>query len=120
MDKLTQLPKNLPVPVDDGACDRLLGKFLPSVSLLSTQDKWIDLSTSANFVVIYCYPMTGQPGVSLPDGWDEIPGARGCTPQSCTFRNRHQELGFAEKVIKSWGWKMNKKPSCSRYKSELT
>ncbi|PPT07397.1 Alkyl hydroperoxide reductase subunit C-like protein [Geitlerinema sp. FC II] len=92
MDELTQLPKNLPVPVDDGACDRLLGKFLPSVSLLSTQYKWIDLSTIANFVVIYCYPMTGQPGVSLPDGWDEIPGARGCTPQSCTFRNRHQEL----------------------------
>jgi peroxiredoxin len=92
MEKLTQLPKDLPIPVDDGACNHLLGQSLPSSFLSSTQGRHIDLSAIPGFVVIYCYPMTGQPGIPLPDGWDEIPGARGCTPQSCAFRDHHQEL----------------------------
>jgi peroxiredoxin len=92
MEKLTELPKDLPTPVDDGACDRLLGKSLPSIALASTQGESIDLSAISGRVIIYCYPMTGQPGIPLPDGWDEIPGARGCTPQSCAFRDHYQEL----------------------------
>ena len=92
MKNLTELPENLPVPVDDGASDRLLGKSLPSISLCSTDGELVDLSTISGYVVIYCYPMTGQPGIPLPDGWDEIPGARGCTPQSCAFRDRSPEL----------------------------
>ena len=92
MEKLTELPKDLPVPVDDGACSHLLGISLPSITLLSTQDRWVDLSAIAGHVVIYCYPMTGRADTPLPNGWDEIPGARGCTPQSCAFRDHHQEL----------------------------
>jgi peroxiredoxin len=92
MENLTELPKDLPTPVDDGACDRLLGKSLPSIALASTQGESIDLSAISGHVIIYCYPMTGQPGIPLPDGWEEIPGARGCTPQSCAFRDHYQEL----------------------------
>lgn len=92
MDNLTELPKDLPIPVDDGACNHLLGISLPSIALPSTQGERVDLSVIAGRVVVYCYPMTGQPEIPLPDGWDEIPGARGCTPQSCAFRDHHQEL----------------------------
>ena len=92
INKLTELPEDLPVPIDDGACNHLPGETLPSIALLSTQDSWVNLSAIAGLVVIYCYPMTGQPGLPLPDGWDGIPGARGCTPQSCAFRDHHQEL----------------------------
>jgi peroxiredoxin len=92
MEKLVELPKELPIPVDDGACNHLVESFLPSIALFSTQGRWVDLSTVAGCVVVYCYPMTGQPNIPLPDGWDEIPGARGCTPQSCAFRDHHQEL----------------------------
>lgn len=92
MERLTELPQDLPIPIDDGKCDRLLGELLPSISLPSTQGNQIDLSIVPGNVVLYCYPMTGQPGVPLSTGWDEIPGARGCTPQSCAFRDLHQEL----------------------------
>jgi peroxiredoxin len=92
MEKLAELPKDLPIPADDGACNHLLGKSLPSIALPATQGRTVDLSSIGGCIVIYCYPMTGQPGVPLPNGWDEIPGARGCTPQSCTFRDHHQEL----------------------------
>lgn len=92
MEKLTDLPTDLPLPVDDGACDHLLGESLPLIALSSTQGRSVDLSAIADRVVIYCYPMTGQPGIVLPDGWDEIRGARGCTPQSCAFRDHYQEL----------------------------
>ncbi len=77
---LSQLPDNLPVPQDDGAADHLKGLMLPKISLQSTQGKLIAIGDVRGRVVIYCYPMTGQPGVSLPEGWDAIPGARGCTP----------------------------------------
>ena len=89
---LNQLPDNLPVPLDDGAADHLRGLALPQISLQSTQGNRIAIGDIAGRVVIYCYPMTGQPGVALPDGWDEIPGARGCTPQTCAFRDHYQEL----------------------------
>jgi peroxiredoxin len=92
MDSLFELPRDLPIPLDDGACDRLIETSLPSVALHSTQGRQIDLSVIPGCIVLYCYPMTGQPGVPLPNGWEEIPGARGCTPQSCNFRDRHQEL----------------------------
>jgi peroxiredoxin len=82
------LPPDLPVPQDDGAADHLEGAAIPHVRLLSTHDDEIDLAQLAQKrLVAYVYPMTGTPGVSLPDGWDDIPGARGCTPQSCSFRD---------------------------------
>ncbi len=87
-----EVPEGLPVPVDDGACDHLPGMLLPSVSLRSTTDELVDLSTLAGTTVVYCYPLTGRPDLALPQGWDEIPGARGCTPQSCAFRDHHAEL----------------------------
>jgi peroxiredoxin len=97
---LNQLPDNLPVPLDDGAADHLRGLMLPQISLQSTQGKDIAIGGISGRVVIYCYPMTGQPGVALPDGWDEIPGARGCTPQTCAFRDHYQELqAFGAEVI---------------------
>lgn len=74
-------PDNLPIPQDDGAADHLLGLRLPDVVLQTTQGGTLALTELNAYVVIYCYPMTGQPGVPLPPGWDEIPGARGCTPK---------------------------------------
>lgn len=92
MGSLEKLPGELPVPVDDGACDRLLGRSLPSIALPSTNGRAVELALISGRVVVYCYPMTGRPDIPLPDGWDEIPGARGCTPQSCAFRDHYQEL----------------------------
>lgn len=88
----TKAPDDLPVPQDDGAANHLCGLRLPSIALNATGGGAIDVSASRGLLVIYCYPMTGQPGVALPDGWDAIPGARGCTPQSCAFRDHYQEL----------------------------
>jgi len=89
---ITDLPENLPVPFDDGACDHLKNRKLPSIRLSTTDDLEVDFSNLDNRVVIYFYPMTGRPGTTLPNGWDEIPGARGCTPQSCSFRDHYLEL----------------------------
>ena len=87
------LPPNLPVPFDDGAADHLKGMAMPQVSLRSTAGRLVDLSgLKAPRTVIYCYPRTGVPGEPLPEGWDMIPGARGCTPQTCGFRDHHREL----------------------------
>jgi peroxiredoxin len=88
----SELPKNLPRPVDDGAATHLEGMRLPKGSLPATNGANVDLAAIPGRVVIYVYPMTGRPGVPLPDGWDGIPGARGCTPQSCSFRDHHSEL----------------------------
>ena len=87
-----QLPATLPVPVDDGACAHLPGRRLPDLSLLSTSGHHINLRRQPGLIVLYAYPMTGRPGVPLPNGWDEIPGARGCTPESCSFRDHHTEI----------------------------
>jgi len=92
MTNLNQLPTDLPVPQDDGACNHLVGMPLPNVALLATDGSMVNLSQLPGRLVIYCYPMTGQPNVPLPEGWDQIPGARGCTPQSCAFRDHYQEL----------------------------
>lgn len=94
MDKnpYAQLPPNLPVPEDDGACAHLRGKKLPDIALVSTSGEKTNLLRLPGLVVLYAYPMTGRPGVPLPAGWDEIPGARGCTPQACTFRDHHVEI----------------------------
>jgi peroxiredoxin len=89
---LNQLPTDLPVPQDDGVCNHLKGMKLPKISLLATNGKRINVGEIKGNLVIYCYPMTGQPNVALPDGWDQIPGARGCTPQSCSFRDHYGEL----------------------------
>jgi peroxiredoxin len=92
-ENLHEPPQDLPVPEDDGACDHLPGMRLPPVSLRSTAREFVDLSTLTGTTVVYCYPLTGRPDLDLPEGWDEIPGARGCTPQSCAFRDHHAELG---------------------------
>ncbi len=88
-----QLPANLPVPVDDGAARHPRGMHLPSILLHSTSGGLVDLNNADGVrAVVYCYPMTGVPGKTLPEGWDLIPGARGCTPQTCGFRDRFDEF----------------------------
>jgi peroxiredoxin len=87
-------PVDLPVPTDDGAADHLIGTEVPRVSLPSTKGGELDLAGPAlDLVVVYIDPRTGRPGEPLPRGWDEIPGARGCTPQSCAFRDHARDLG---------------------------
>ena len=87
------LPPGLPVPVDDGAADHLAGSVVPALSLPSTTGREVNLGDAAQgTLVVYAYPRTGRPGEPLPAGWDEIPGARGCTPQACAFRDRFHEL----------------------------
>jgi peroxiredoxin len=89
----SSLPADLPVPVDDGASDHLPGSTVPHVALPSTLGGELDLAAAASErVVVYVYPRTGTPGQPSPEGWDDIPGARGCTPQSCAFRDAQQEL----------------------------
>lgn len=85
-------PANLPPPQDDGACDHLRGRSIPNVHLTSTSGSSVDLRHLTGVVVIFCYPMTGKPGSPLPSGWDDIPGARGCTPQACSYRDNHSEF----------------------------
>lgn len=91
-DPLHHLPPRLPVPEDDGAADHLTGLAVPSIPLPSTLGRDVDLAEAARLVVVYIYPRTGHPGEPLPDGWDAIPGARGCTPQSCAFRDHAADL----------------------------
>ncbi len=87
------LPPDLPEPADDGAANHLPGAALPALSLPSSAGGEIDLAEAARrTLVVYCYPRTGRPGEPLPPGWNEIPGARGCTPQSCGFRDHFGEL----------------------------
>jgi peroxiredoxin len=86
------LPNDLPVPRDDGAARHLPGARLPSLALPATSGRSVDLFTLSGTTVVYCYPMTARPGSPLPEGWNEIPGARGCTLESCGFRDHHAEL----------------------------
>ena len=86
------LPPNIPAPQDDGAADHLTGKTLPDLALPATSGGPVNLSKLAGRTVLYIYPRTGVPGVDLPPGWNDIPGARGCTPQSRAFRDHHAEL----------------------------
>jgi peroxiredoxin len=97
---LTSLPPGLPVPEDDGAADHLHGCELPRLELPSTSGATVDLrDLAAGTLVLFVYPRTGRPGVDPPPGWDEIPGARGCTPQACSFRDRHAELAATAAVV---------------------
>ena len=91
-DSLYQLPKGLPVPQDDGACAHLTGMRVPAIALASTAGGTVDLSALPGRTVVYCYPRTGRPDEDPLPGWDAIPGARGCTPQSCSFRDHYAEL----------------------------
>jgi peroxiredoxin len=89
MRDLNKLPNNLPIPVDDGACDHLLDSRVPSIFLKGVSGKSIDLSSVEGTVVIFFYPMNGRPDSPPMIGWNDIPGARGCTPQVCSFRDNY-------------------------------
>jgi peroxiredoxin len=91
-DDISRLPPDLPVPVDDGACDHLPGQRLPEIALRSTGGGDVVLASFPGWTVVYTYPRTGEDGLAPPPGWNEIPGARGCTPQTCGFRDQHREL----------------------------
>jgi len=87
-----ELPDDLPVPVDDGAADHLTGLALPDIALAATDGSRVNLSRLSGRTIVYIYPRTGRPGQAMPTGWNGIPGARGCTPQSCSFRDHFDEL----------------------------
>ena len=92
----TVLPADLPVPVDDGAAAHLAGMRLPDIALQATDGSTVSLAALPGRTVVYAYPRTGEPGKAmLVPEWDQIPGARGCTPQSCAFRDHHADLKSA-------------------------
>ena len=92
-DDLHSLPAGLPAPLDDGACDHLPGLEVPPLELPSTDGGMVRLGADpTRWTVVYAYPRTGVPTEDSPPGWDAIPGARGCTPQNCAFRDHHAEL----------------------------
>ena len=88
----TVLPADIPAPQDDGGARHLTGMRLPSLPLAATDGSQVDLSKLPGRTVVYIYPRTGVPGQPMPEGWNQIPGARGCTPQSCGFRDHFAEL----------------------------
>jgi peroxiredoxin len=88
----TVLPNDIPVPKDDGAARHLSGMVLPDLALPATDGTAVNLASLPGRTIVYIYPRTGVPGVDPPEGWNMIPGARGCTPQSCSFRDHFQEL----------------------------
>ncbi|MCY4048019.1 MAG: peroxiredoxin [Hyphomicrobiales bacterium] len=83
---------SIPKPEDDGKASHLCGMKLPSAAMKSTDGRHVDISSLPGVTVVFVYPMTGRPDTPLPDGWDQIPGARGCTPQSCSFRDLYAEF----------------------------
>ncbi len=96
----SELPDDLPVPEDDGAADRLPGSAVPDLRLLSTRGGAVDLADAARgLLVAYVYPRTGRPGEPSPAGWDDIPGARGCTPQSCAYRDSLAEFTALDATV---------------------
>ena len=97
---LNELPANLPRPKDDGGARHLKGMAIPDLALPSTSNRQVNLSKiHAPRIVIYAYPMTGQSGTKLPAGWDDIPGARGCTPETCGFRDHHKDLATLQAEV---------------------
>jgi peroxiredoxin len=97
-----RLPEDLPRPVDDGAADHLPGLAIPPVALKSTDGDVVQFDHAIDpgrRLVLYAYPKTGRPGVALAPGWDDIPGARGCTPESCGFRDHAKELAAAGAAV---------------------
>lgn len=96
MSDYLSLPDDLPVPEDDGAADHLAGTAMPHVGLPTTGGGELMLDElGQGRTVVYIYPLSGKPGVELPDGWNSIPGARGCTPEACGFRDHYAELRAA-------------------------
>jgi peroxiredoxin len=91
-DDIHTLPPDLPVPEDDGAADHLPGMRMPALILPSTAGGGVALDRLPGRTVLFCYPRTGRPEQELPPGWNAIPGARGCTPETCGFRDRHQQF----------------------------
>lgn len=98
MRDLNTLPDNLPIPLDDGACDHLKNLLLPEIELETTAGRFVNIKElTKKPTIIFFYPRTGEADKPTPADWDLIPGARGCTPQSCGFRDLNQEfikLGF--------------------------
>src|SRR5712691_5204464 len=92
MSDVYTVPPNLPVPEDDGACDHLLGMMLPQLTLESSQGPVSLRALAQERLVLYVYPRTGRPDRPIWEGWNQIPGARGCTPQSCAFRDHAERL----------------------------
>lgn len=92
MKDLSVLPEGLPIPIDDGACNHLIGFQLPLMQLSSTSGRLINLATEVGVTVVYFYPLIGHPDAPPMIGWNDIPGARGCTPQSCAFRDLNSEF----------------------------
>jgi len=93
MTTFESLPDDLPIPEDDGAAQHLPGMAMPELTLTGTDGESVDLSAlGEGRTVLYLYPLSGKPGSDLPDGWDAIPGARGCTPEACGFRDHLNEL----------------------------
>ena len=87
------LPKELLIPKDDGLCNHLIGKEIPNVSLISSSGDYVKLRRQESFkLIVYCYPMTGRPDEPLPENWNNIPGARGCTLQNCSIRDNYDEF----------------------------
>jgi peroxiredoxin len=92
----TALPSDLPVPDDDGAADHIEGVRIPSIALPTIDGGKLDPSIVPGTLVLFVYPKAGRPGIDPPPEWDAVPGARGCTPQSCAFRDHHAELEFGD------------------------
>jgi peroxiredoxin len=91
-DDIHTLPDDLPVPEDDGAAGHLLDAVVPPIALQATTRNTVTLAELPGCTVLFCYPRTGVPGDELPPGWDAIPGARGCTPEACGFRDAHGQF----------------------------
>lgn len=103
MTDFTTLPADLPIPKDDGAADHLPGMAMPALSLQASDGQSVNLADpSPGRTVVYLYPLTGRPGVDLPDGWDAIPGARGCSTEACDFRDHFADLQAAG-AAQVWG-----------------
>ena len=90
-----ELPENLPAPEDDGAADHLLNAAVPPIALPATTAETVRLDELPGRTVLFAYPRTGRPGEEMPPGWDAIPGARGCTPETCGFRDAHEQFADA-------------------------
>lgn len=102
-DSVYDLPQDLPVPADDGACAHLPGMALPNVALPATTGDLVDVARTAGSkrTVFFFYPRSGRPDEEPPAGWDQIPGARGCTPQSCAYRDHFSD--FASLGVQVYG-----------------
>jgi peroxiredoxin len=98
--RILSLPPDLPVPQDDGAAAGLEGRAVPSLPCQATSGQVVDLAdAAAGTLVLYVYPATGVPGQPLPPGWDQIPGARGCTAENCAFRDHARDLRALGAVV---------------------